>query len=71
MLKSQNVEIFLHFTDISDMREESLHIIDIEANCGKMESGHLPFKRSLIIACTRAIFNDWEFNWRFDYKLLY
>jgi hypothetical protein len=32
------VEIFLHFADISDMREKSLHIPDMKAFCGKTGS---------------------------------
>jgi hypothetical protein len=30
------VEIFLHFTDISDMREKRLHIPDIKVFCGNI-----------------------------------
>jgi len=29
------VENFLHFSDISDMREKRLHIPDIKVFCGK------------------------------------
>ncbi len=36
ILKSQNVENFLHFADIFDMREKILHIPDIKVFCGKL-----------------------------------
>ena len=32
------MEIFLHFADISDMQEKSLHIPDIKAVCRKIGS---------------------------------
>ena len=38
ILKLLNVEIFLYFTDISDMREKSLHITDIKVFCGITDS---------------------------------
>jgi hypothetical protein len=41
ILKSGNVEIYLHFADISDMQEKSLHISYIEVSCGKIDSVHL------------------------------
>jgi hypothetical protein len=34
ILKSDNVEIYLHFADISDMQRKSLHIPYIEVFCG-------------------------------------
>jgi len=46
------VEIFLYFADISDMREKSLHIPDIEVFCGKMslansgKDGNIRFNES-------------------------
>jgi hypothetical protein len=41
ILKSGNMEIYLHFADISDMQEKSLHIPYIEVFCGKIDSVHL------------------------------
>jgi hypothetical protein len=32
------MEIFLHFTGISDMQEKSLHIPYMEVFCGKIDS---------------------------------
>jgi len=35
ILKSKNIEFFLHFSDISDIREKILHIPNIEVFYGK------------------------------------
>jgi len=37
-LKSKNIEFFLYFSDISDIREKVRHIPDIEAFYGKNDA---------------------------------